>query len=391
MKATFRALTAGPRHHFFGYYGICPWNASGSHLLALESDSQDHMPAPDEAARVGLVDAVTGAFHVIAETRAWNLQQGAMLHWSPLDPEGQIVFNDRGDDGEIVSVLLDTASGHRKVLPRPVNALAHTRPLALSLSYGRLGRMRKVVGYAGVVDDHADDPHPAEDGVFSMDLRAGETRLIVSIERVYRLLADRHPELARRHMWFNHLVINRSDSRFLFLARTWLPEGVLETGMFTANLDGSDLRETIPYGWSVSHFDWRDSRQIVATCRYGGAARQHILLTDGAADYRAIGEGLLRGDGHCSFSPDGQWLLTDQSDPEALERSLAILHLASGRGWRLGRFSMGEERFYTGDLRCDLHPRWNRQGMGSEGDAVCFDALDARDGTRQLHVGRLAV
>ena len=52
---------------------------------------------------------------------------------------------------------------------------------------------------------------------------------------------------------------------------------------------------------------------------------------------------------------------------------------------------MGEERFYAGDLRCDLHLRWNRQGMGGEGDAVCFDALDARDGTRQLHVGRLAV
>jgi hypothetical protein len=24
-----RALTSGPRHHFFGYYGITPWNQSG--------------------------------------------------------------------------------------------------------------------------------------------------------------------------------------------------------------------------------------------------------------------------------------------------------------------------------------------------------------------------
>jgi hypothetical protein len=37
-----RILTSGPKHHFFGYYGICPWNKDQTHLLSLESNFQDH-------------------------------------------------------------------------------------------------------------------------------------------------------------------------------------------------------------------------------------------------------------------------------------------------------------------------------------------------------------
>jgi hypothetical protein len=79
-----RVLTSGPKHHFFGYYGICPWNQSGKYLFSLESPFQDHFPTQDESAAIGLVDARTGKFETIAETHAWNLQQGTMLHWNPL-------------------------------------------------------------------------------------------------------------------------------------------------------------------------------------------------------------------------------------------------------------------------------------------------------------------
>jgi len=51
-----RTLTRGPKHHFFGYYGICPWNKSGRYLVCLESSFQDRMPSPSEAAAIGLVD-----------------------------------------------------------------------------------------------------------------------------------------------------------------------------------------------------------------------------------------------------------------------------------------------------------------------------------------------
>ena len=37
-KFKVRRLTNGPKHHFFGYYGMSPWNRSETKLVCLESD-----------------------------------------------------------------------------------------------------------------------------------------------------------------------------------------------------------------------------------------------------------------------------------------------------------------------------------------------------------------
>jgi len=377
-----RALTSGPRHHFFGYYGICPWNQSGRRLVCLESEFQDHLPRPEEAAAVGVVDARTGEFRRVAETRAWNFQQGAMLHWNPRAPETEILFNERNGD-DIISVVLNVDTGRRREPPRAINGISRDGRYGLCLTYGRLTRLRPVVGYVGTRDPNPDSPHPDNDGVFVMDLVTGQSRLVVSIGEVYRRLAPRHPELKDRHMWFNHTVFNTGGSRFFFLARGWTtgPSRRLESAMFTAGRDGSDLREVIPFGKGVSHFEWRNQREILATFRLRDTQMKLVLFTDGEADYRAIGEGFLSGDGHPTFAPDGDRIAVDHNEGERLEKHLRLYSLKSGQGRLLARFPMREPRFLSGDLRCDLHPRWDRAGS-----TVCVDALDSRDGTRQLHV-----
>lgn len=380
---TIRALTRGPKHHFFGYYGICPWNRSGRHLLCLESAFQDHLPGPEEAASVGIVDTRTGAFRKVAETRAWNFQQGAMLHWNPQAPETEVLFNDRrGED--IISVVLDVETGRRRELPRALNGLSRDGRYALCLTYGRLTRLRPVVGYVGTRDPNPDSPHPDNDGVFVMEVASGASRLVVSIGEVYRRLVGRRPELKDRHMWFNHTVFNKDGSRFFFLARIWTPERRLESAMFTAGRDGSKLREVIPFGRGVSHFEWRNEREILATFRLEGARMRHVLFTDGRADYRPVGEGFLTADGHPSFAPDENRIATDRNDSERLQKQLLLYNLATGEGCLLGSFPMKEKRFLSGDLRCDLHPRWDRTGA-----AISVDALDSGDGTRQVHLVEL--
>lgn len=371
-----KVLTTGPRHHFFGYYGIPPWNRSQSRMVCLESSFQDHLPTETESARIGLVDPTTGTFEPVAETRAWNLQQGAMLHWNPLDDENEILFNDRRD-GEIVSRVLNVESGKERWLPAGIAGVSHNGKHALCLNYGRLARLRPVVGYVGARDPNP-GLNPENDGITLMNLETGETRLIVSGAGIHRRLVRDHPEIAERPLFFNHTVFNKTDTRFFFLARTFTPEQRLETGMFTSSLDGSDLREVIPYGSGVSHFDWRDGSQILATSRLGGREMKHVLFTDGRNDHRAVGEGFLEGDGHCSFAPDGQWIVTDRNHGDTREKSLMVYDVEAERGVVIGRFPMG--RYLSGDLRCDLHPRWSRTGH-----AICVDAIAAA-GTRQLHV-----
>ena len=383
IKCKTEVLTSGLKHHFFGYYGICPWNQDEIHVLSLESSFQDHLPTAGESASVGLVDVKTGKFEKLTQTTAWNLQQGAMMHWHPKHPNEKILYNDFHDD-QLSSVIYDIATGKKQYLPHPVSALDHQGNHALFISYGRTGRLRKVVGYQGLEDPNPDDPHPANDGVFLMDLSTGESKLVVSINQVYELIKDRHPELADKPMWFNHTEFNDSGNRLFFLARTWNENNRLQTGMYTVNIDGSDLKEAIPYGKTVSHFDWRNDEQILATFNLRGKGTEHVLFTDGKSDYRSIGGELLHFDGHCTFAPDGNWLATDRNHGDTISKSLWLYNLEEKEGQKLGDFPMKEKKYLNSDVRCDLHPRWNHSG-----NKICIDALNPKDWTRQLHIVHL--
>ncbi|MBC8231936.1 hypothetical protein H8E77_20490 [bacterium] len=384
-----QTLTSGPKHHFLGYYGMSPWNKSQRYMICLESDFHDHLPTVDEPAAVGLVYVETGCFKKVSETRAWNLQQGAMLHWNPLNPETEVVFNDRKGE-ELVSAVVNVETGEKRFLPRPISAVSHHSKFALSLTYGRLTRLRKVVGYQGTVDPNPDDAYPDNDGVFLIDLETGETKLIVSIAEVYRLAIKNYSALEGRHMWFNHTVLNKSDKRLLFLARFRNQEDRLDTAMYTVNIDGSELRQATPWGGMVSHFDWRNDCEIISTFMLGDdKTKTHYLFTDGKDNYQKVGEGFIVGDGHCTFSPDQNWLASDGSAAFGIKgkykvNSLEIYNVADNYGVLLAMFNMRENKNLSGDLRCDLHPRWNRTS-----DAICVDALDTTDWTRQLHIVHL--
>ena len=296
-------LTRGPKHHFFGYYGMCPWNKSETRLVCLESAFQDHLPSSGEPGAIGLVDQETGDFTRVGETRAWNLQQGALIHWNPLDPENEVVFNDRKGD-RLVAAVLNVETGAKRYLPQSVSAVSRAGDFALSLTYGRLTRLRRVVGYVGAEDPNPNDPRPKNDGVFRMDLKTGKTSLIISIDEVYEDAIKRYPPLKGNHMWFNHTVLSRDDKRLFFLAR--FQNKGLDSAMYSVNVDGSDLRICTPWGGRVSHFDWRNNEEIVATFTPGkDMERGHYLFHDGRGDYRQVGKDFIFVTGHCTFSPGG--------------------------------------------------------------------------------------
>ena len=83
-----KPFSNGPKHHFFGYYGINPWDRNFRYHLALETDFHRHVPTPTDIAQVGLVDKRSGDFTPVASTSAFNLQQlstiGMMIAWFPV-------------------------------------------------------------------------------------------------------------------------------------------------------------------------------------------------------------------------------------------------------------------------------------------------------------------
>src|SRR5262249_5829263 len=77
-----RQLTTGPLHLFYGNIGHVqnvPWNNSGRYILALETPVRDHLPDANEPANIVLLDTTNEfASRVVAQSRAWNPQQGTM-------------------------------------------------------------------------------------------------------------------------------------------------------------------------------------------------------------------------------------------------------------------------------------------------------------------------
>jgi hypothetical protein len=291
----------------------------------------------------------------------------------PTAPDRLVIHNAREGD-RYVSVIRDVASGATRTLPLPVYAVSNDGRSAVTLNFSRVHRTRPGYGYNGVPDRWADDPHPDEDGIYWIDLETGEHRLIVSLAQISAFRTD--DSMAYGHHWFNHLQFNTDDSRFLFLHR-WQVEDGRRTRMFTANPDGSDICCVSDHDM-VSHFDWRDPDHILAWATRRDIGDRYFLFRDRSDEIRVIGEGQLTVDGHCSYGPDRRWILTDTyPDRQTQERTLLLFRPDEDRRIDIGRFYSPPD--VTGEIRCDLHPRWSRDGT-----EVCIDSV--HEGERQMYV-----
>jgi hypothetical protein len=92
-------LTDGPQHYFYGYYDNPAWNKSEKHHLCHRVKFWDRLPTRDDVAELGLIDMDSKVYIPLAETTAWNFQQGTMLQWNPQSPDDEIIFNTRDGEG----------------------------------------------------------------------------------------------------------------------------------------------------------------------------------------------------------------------------------------------------------------------------------------------------
>jgi len=379
-----RAITHGPRHHFFGYFGLQPWDATGRFLLCLEVPFSNRPPTSRDKAIVGMVDLENSEFIRLGTTSAWNFQQGAMMQWMPNHPDSEIIFNDC-KDGRVASVILNVHTLASREIGHPVSALSRDGRTALSINFGRLQHVRPGYGYA-VTDPFARMRHPSRDCINLVDLETCEASPVVTLGDALRLY-DRPDEIRNQTVCFNHTSYNTGNTRLAFMlqwrgyflprwARVWRFEKPRKVGsvMYTASLDGSDLAFLSGFE-RVSHYDWFNQNEILMWTKPSAGEPGFYLVNHRKGTCRAVGEGLLSEDGHCSFSPNRNWILVD-TYPHNNYRELKIFGFRERKEIRLGRFYSYPLR---AEMRCDLHPRWNRTGT-----EVCFDSV--HEGTRQLYV-----
>lgn len=370
-----RAITRGPKLHWFGYYDKLQFDPTGRYALGMEVHFEHRSPRPEDSIRIGMIDTRDGDRWIdLGETRAWCWQQGCMLQWLPGSP-GEVIYNDRLE-GRFVSHILDVRSGRRRTLPAPVYAVSADARWAVYPDFRRLNDTRPGYGYCGIPDPNRDVAAPKDAGIWRMDLRSGKTELIISLADACAVPYRRGDWQGAKH-WFNHLLFAPAGGRFCFLHRWgWPDKPGRVTRMFTMDVAGGKVFELMPYGM-CSHFIWRDPRHILAWSRHPSHQDRFYLWQDQSGHVEVIGKDVMTADGHCSYLPGNQWILNDSYPDKERKQSPYLFHVASGRRVALGHFLSPQE--YTGEWRCDTHPRFRPDGRW-----VTIDSPHA--GGRQIYL-----
>ncbi len=356
-----RAITRGPKYHWFGYYDKFQFDPTDRYVLCMEVDFEHRSPRPDDVIKIGMIDLKDGnRWTELGTSSAWCWQQGCMLQWRP-GSDREVLWNDRDGDRYVCRVL-DVRSGKRRTLPHPIHHVSPDGRWALVTDVARVGEMRPGYGYVGIPDPNRDVAAPADSGLWKMNLDTGETRLLFSLADIARDYPTKHPEKSRHY--FNHIQWSPDGSRFLFLNRG---RGV-GTRMFTAAADGTDLR-LVHLG--SSHYTWRDPKTILIW------ARKYVLVND---DTSLRSKTLWRAtNGHESYLRGKEWIITDTYPlGTRREQVVYLYHVPSGDIVPVGFFPSPKE--YRGEWRCDTHPRLSRDGT-----KVCIDSPHAGNG-RQLYL-----
>jgi hypothetical protein len=370
-----RTITRGPKFHWFGYYDKDQFDPSGRFVLANEVDFEHRSPTAEDVIKVGMVDFEDGDKWIeLGETRAWNWQQGCMLQWVP-GTESTVMWNDREGD-QFVCHLMDVKTREKRTIPHPIYALSPDGKWGVAPDFRRLNDTRPGYGYAGVVDPNREVLAPEDAGAWKIDLATGKQTLLFSFADVAKVEQPGGFSKGSKH-WFNHLLISPDGQRFTFLHR-WRGEAEgksWKTRQFTVGADGKDLYLLNPSG-RVSHFVWGDPSHILAYAGWDEQIWRFQVFEDKTGKSVAI-DGMLPPDGHCTYLKGHEWILCDTYPDQDRNQKPYLYHIPTKQVHMLGYFHSPKE--YTGEWRCDNHPRGSRDGK-----FACIDS--PHTGGRQLHL-----
>ena len=213
-----RAITQGPKDHFFAsYYAINSWSPDNRYALVLETDIKEGLP-DGRPCTIGVVDMEDGnRFIPFSTTRTWNFQEAAMAFWLPGEKD-TVVFNDMRD-GKFCAVVMNWKTKQERVYPYPVAAVSEDGTWAISINYARLFLTRPDYGYYG----NGQDPRkgvvfPKDDGLWKVNLKTGEAKLIVSCADVKGMVPE--VKSADGMSYLCHTVISKDGKRIYFLSRS---------------------------------------------------------------------------------------------------------------------------------------------------------------------------
>lgn len=370
-----------PGEYFFGYYDKSPWDASGRYMLCMRANDTWSEPDPKSSLEILLLDMCNkGFYRKLATPLTWNVQQGCMAQWIGPDFSKHIIYNDLRD-GKYCSVVLDVNTGKERVLHMPVYTVSADGRTALSLDFSRLHNLRLGYGYAALPEKTKNVALPDTTCIWKMDIETGEVTELLKYTDFAKFQPRSEMLVEGSVHKVNHIMLSPNGKRFMVLYR-WFVGSRKYTRLITCNVDGTDMY-VLNDDDMVSHCFWKDDEHIIAFENKKEGGPGYYLMKDKTQECQHLWP-QLNGDGHPSYCPtDNHLVVTDSYPNRARVADVKLLKDTDPEGKEMKVIAKVFAPFkYDNDTRCDLHPRWKR-----DGSAVCFDSVF--EGHRGLYVVNL--
>lgn len=364
--------------YFFGYYDKSPWDATGRYMLCMRARNTWSEPDPIGKADIILIDTLDGnRVRKLAATHTWNVQQGCMAQWLGPSFTDKILYNDLRD-GKYCSVVLNVTTMEERVLPIPVYTVSNDGRTALSLDFSRLHSLRLGYGYAELPEKTQGFALPDETCIWRLDIESCEVKELLKYPDFANFQPRREMKESGSVHKVNHLMISPNGRRFMVLYR-WFCGQRKYTRLITCNVDGSDMY-VLSDDDMVSHCYWKNDEEILAFERKKDGGPGYYLMKDKTQEWQHLWP-QLSNDGHPSYCPtDNSLVVFDTYPSRSRVQEVKLCRDTDIEGKDLKIIARVFSPFkYDNDTRCDLHPRWSRDGK-----KVCFDSVF--EGHRGLYV-----
>lgn len=352
--------------YLFGYYDKCPWDETGRYLLALRVKSTTAAPDSKEKAEIVVIDLENeNKIRKIATTTSWNVQQGCMAQW--LD-KNHVLFNDFRNE-EYCTVVVDLRDKSERIIHKAVYTVSVDKKTALSLDFSRLHRLRPGYGYVNLPDRTDKEKCPDKACIWKIDIETGEVTPVLKYTDFANF--EKRPEMEGAEHKVNHLMLSPSGKRFMVLHR-WFKKGEKFTRLVTCNIDGTDMYNLSDDDF-VSHCCWKNDDEILSYLNKKDGGKGYYLMKDKTKEFEHLWPSLVM-DGHPTYSYDGKYVVTDTYPDRKRIQSIYVMD-----GKKVKKIASVFSPFkFGGDVRCDLHPRWSKDGK-----QICFDG--SFDGKREIY------
>jgi hypothetical protein len=99
---------------------------------------------------------------------------------------------------------------------------------------------------------------------------------------------------------------------------------------------------------------------VLAWAKHPSAGDRFYLYQDKTEKVEVIGDGVMTVNGHCTYLPGNRWILNDTYPDRERNQNPYLFHVTDRKRYPLGHFVSPKE--YTGEWRCDTHPRFSPNG-----------------------------